>query len=178
MLQRLITELERVTKQLLEIDKAVAQQALDTHKLMTIPGVSPIVASTALASIGDIARFQSPDKPSSYFGLTPRVRQSGEHPARYGRISKPGNRGAGEAVIDRLGRVVVPGELGAARATTPASSTIRPGARAGAPARKTVALASVGNSIDALDRLGRDRRVAEPREIKELALAVRPATPP
>ncbi|WP_370128576.1 hypothetical protein [Bradyrhizobium yuanmingense] len=40
MLRRLIAELERVTKQLSEIDKVVAQQALDDPralKLMTIP---------------------------------------------------------------------------------------------------------------------------------------------
>ncbi|WP_407193101.1 hypothetical protein [Bradyrhizobium sp. STM 3566] len=52
MLQRLITELERVTKQLSEIDKVVAQQALDDPralKLMTIPGVSSVVASSVLA---------------------------------------------------------------------------------------------------------------------------------
>lgn len=64
MLQRVIMELERVTKQLSETDKAVAQQALDDPralKLMTIPGVSSIVASTVPASIGHIARFQSPD---------------------------------------------------------------------------------------------------------------------
>ncbi|MGY4473386.1 transposase [Bradyrhizobium sp. USDA 3364] len=62
----------------------MAQQALDDPralKLMTIPGVSSVVASSVLASIGDIARFPSPDKLSSYFGLTPRVRQSGEHSA-------------------------------------------------------------------------------------------------
>lgn len=103
MLQRLITELERVTKQLSEIDKVVAQQALDDPralKLMTIPGVSSVVASSVLASIGDIARFQSPDKLSSYFGLTPRVRQSGEHPARHGRISKQGNRDARKMLVE------------------------------------------------------------------------------
>ncbi|MGY3238214.1 DNA-binding MurR/RpiR family transcriptional regulator [Bradyrhizobium sp. USDA 4448] len=46
MLQRLITELERVTKQLSKIDKAVARQVLDDPralKLMTIPGVSSVV---------------------------------------------------------------------------------------------------------------------------------------
>ncbi|MGY4606634.1 transposase [Bradyrhizobium sp. USDA 4474] len=103
MLQRLITELERVTKQLSEIDKVVAQQALDDPralKLMTIPGVSSVVASSVLASIGDIARFQSPDKLSSYFGLTPRVRQSGEHPPRHGRISKQGNRDARKMLVE------------------------------------------------------------------------------
>ena len=103
MLRRLIAELERVTKQLSDIDKVVAQQALDDSralKLMTIPGVSSVVASSVLASIGDIARFPSPDKLSSYFGLTPRVRQSGEHPARHGRISKQGNRDARKMLVE------------------------------------------------------------------------------
>ena len=103
MLQRLIGELERVSQQLSEIDKVVAQQALDDPRalrLMTIPGVSSIVASTVLASIGDIARFPSADKLSSYFGLTPRVRQSGDHPARHGRISKQGNGDARKVLVE------------------------------------------------------------------------------
>jgi hypothetical protein len=42
--------------------------------------------------------------------------------------------------------------------------------------RKAVDLTFDGEQdIDALDRLGRDRRLAEPSEIKELAPAVRPA---
>ncbi len=41
---------------------------------------------------------------------------------------------------------------------------------------KTVDLALDGEqNIDAIDRLGRDRRLAEPREIKELAAAECPA---
>lgn len=103
MLQRLMVELERVSHQLTEIDKIVAQQALDDPRalrLMTIPGVSSIVASTVLASIGDIARFPSPDKLSSYFGLTPRIRQSGDHPARHGRISKQGNSDARKMLVE------------------------------------------------------------------------------
>lgn len=103
MLQRLIAELERVSQQLAEIDKIVARQALDDPRalrLMTIPGVSSIVASTVLASIGDIARFPSPDKLSSYFGLTPRIRQSGDHPARHGRISKQGNGDARRMLVE------------------------------------------------------------------------------
>ena len=103
MLQRLMVELERVSHQLTEIDKVVAQQALDDPRalrLMTIPGVSSIVASTVLASIGNIARFPSPDKLSSYFGLTPRIRQSGDHPARHGRISKQGNSDARKMLVE------------------------------------------------------------------------------
>lgn len=103
MLQRLIVELERVSLQLSEIDKVLAQQSLDDPRalrLMTVPGVSSVVASTVLASIGDIARFSSPDKLSSYFGLTPRVRQSGDHPARHGRISKQGNGDARRMLVE------------------------------------------------------------------------------
>lgn len=103
MLQRLIVELERVSLQLSEIDKVLAQQSLDDPRalrLMTVPGVSSVVASTVLASIGDIARFSSPDKLSSYFGLTPRIRQSGDHPARHGRISKQGNGDARRMLVE------------------------------------------------------------------------------
>ena len=93
-LARLMLELERVSQQLAEIDKVLAQECLDDPRalrLMTIPGVSSVVASIVLASIGDITRFPTSDKLSSYFGLTPRIRQSGDHPARHGRISKQGN---------------------------------------------------------------------------------------
>jgi len=103
MLRRLIAEMERVSAQLAEIDKTLAKQTLADPralKLMTIPGIGSVVASVVLASIGDIARFPSPDKLSSYFGLTPRVRQSGDHPARHGRISKQGNADARKMLVE------------------------------------------------------------------------------
>ncbi|WP_430648628.1 transposase [Bradyrhizobium manausense] len=75
----------------MEIHRSFAQVAiLEDGRIirqLTIPGVSSVVAASALAFFGDIARC-------SYFGLTPRVRQSGEHPARHGRISKQGSRDA------------------------------------------------------------------------------------
>lgn len=102
-LVRLVHELERVTAQLAELDKLLAQQALADPRalrLMTIPGVSSVVSSTVLASIGDISRFPTPEKLSSYFGLTPKVRQSGDRPARHGRISKQGNTGARKMLVE------------------------------------------------------------------------------
>lgn len=45
-----------------------------------------------MAAIRDIARFKSPQKLVSYFGLNPRVRQSGLGAAHHGRISKVGRR--------------------------------------------------------------------------------------
>jgi transposase len=75
------------------IDADLARIALgrdDVHRLMSIPGVDAIVALSIVAAIGDITRFRSPDKLVCYFGLNPRVRQSGGHPASHGRITKAG----------------------------------------------------------------------------------------
>ncbi|SDD36920.1 Transposase IS116/IS110/IS902 family protein [Bradyrhizobium brasilense] len=62
--------------------------------------IDEVVIELILASIGDIARFPSPDKLSSYFGLTSRVRQSGEQPARHGQSSKQGNRDARKLLVE------------------------------------------------------------------------------
>jgi transposase len=103
LLGRLMDELERVSGQLAELDRVLAAKALDdpqAKRLMTIPGVGYVVASTVLASIGDVSRFETPQKLSSYFGLTPKVRQSGDGPARHGRISKQGNGAARRMLVE------------------------------------------------------------------------------
>jgi transposase len=75
------------------IDREIAKQALawpEVLRLMTVPGVNVQTAATFMAAIGDIRRFSSARKLVSYLGLDPRVRQSGNSPARHGRISKAG----------------------------------------------------------------------------------------
>jgi hypothetical protein len=57
---------------------------------MTIPGIDMVVALALTAAIGDIQRFETPEKLVSYLGLNPSVRQSGPGPAHHGRISKQG----------------------------------------------------------------------------------------
>jgi transposase len=76
------------------IERELARQALSSEeirRLMTVPGVSLVSAATFVAVVGDVHRFSSPKKLVSYVGLDPRVRQSGEAPARHGRISKQGS---------------------------------------------------------------------------------------
>ena len=100
---RLIDELERNSDQLAKLDMTIIREALENPRvvrLMTIPGIGPVVASTVLASIGDISRFETPEKLSCYFGLTPKVRQSGDRPARHGRISKQGNTHARKMLVE------------------------------------------------------------------------------
>jgi transposase len=75
------------------LDREIAKHALQwpqVLRLMTVPGVNVQTAATFMASVGDIRRFSSPRKLVSYLGLDPRVRQSGNAPARHGQISKAG----------------------------------------------------------------------------------------
>jgi len=71
--------------------KAIAEKDLESKRLMTIPGVGPVNAVAGSCWIGTIERFSNSKKLSSYFGLAPRVRQSGER-ERHGHITKEGNR--------------------------------------------------------------------------------------
>jgi transposase len=76
------------------IESELAAQGLaspEIRRLMTVPGVSLVSAATFVAVVGDVRRFSSPKKLVSYVGLDPRVRQSGEAPARHGHISKQGS---------------------------------------------------------------------------------------
>jgi transposase len=57
---------------------------------MTIPGIAQYTAYLILAEIGDINRFSSPKKLTSYAGLVPSVNQSGKH-IYFGRITKQGD---------------------------------------------------------------------------------------
>ena len=69
--------------------RAQAQMDGQAKLLMTIPGVNVTVAIGLLSAIGDVSRFASPAKLSSYFGLTPSTYQSGGT-CHHGRITKQG----------------------------------------------------------------------------------------
>ena len=97
------------------IERELANQALDSEeirRLMTVPGVSLVSAAAFVAAVGDVRRFSSPKKLVSYIGLDPRVRQSGEGPARHGRISKQGSAEARHMLCDAAWVLVrTPGPL-------------------------------------------------------------------
>src|SRR5215207_5268657 len=61
------------------------------ERLMAVPGVNLICAATFIAAIGHAGRFLTSRKLVAYLGLDPKVRQSGEAPARSGKISKRGS---------------------------------------------------------------------------------------
>lgn len=98
-----LAQIEFLDQQIAQIDCKLAQWAAsseDAKRLMSIPGVGAGVAVTLMAAIGDISRFSSPRQLVAYLGLDPKVRQSGDEPARHGRISKRGNAQARSVLVE------------------------------------------------------------------------------
>ena len=97
------------------VDRLIAQQALgwpEIRRLMTVSGVNLICAASFMAAIGEPSRFLTSRRLVAYLGLDPKVRQSGEAPARSGRISKRGSASARWALVEAAWSVVKqPGPL-------------------------------------------------------------------
>jgi transposase len=84
----------------------------EIRRLMTVPWVSLVSAARFVGVIGEITRFATPKKLVSYVGLDPRLRQSGETPARHGRISKQGSSEARQMLCEAAWIVIrTPGPL-------------------------------------------------------------------
>jgi transposase len=85
------------------LDHKIAEQAIrwpGLTRLLTIPGVDVGTAAAVVAAVGDIRRFPNPQALVAYLGLDPKVRQSGNEPARYGHISKRGNPQARSVLVE------------------------------------------------------------------------------
>lgn len=112
---RHLLEHDRLSAELATIERAVAAEAMqdpNVRRLMTIGGVNAIVAASVLAAVGDISRFSSAEKLVSYFGLNPRVSQSGDHAAFHGRITKQGRSHARAMLVEAVWSIrAAPGPL-------------------------------------------------------------------
>lgn len=73
--------------------------------LQTIPGIGITTAFLLVSEIGNIKRFPNAKKFTSYFGMVPRLSQSGNH-AYYGRITKLGNPYIRWALVQTAHRMV------------------------------------------------------------------------
>ena len=89
----LLRQLDFLGEELTVVTRELAVEALAdpvVKRLMTIPGVDAIAAISIVAAVGDFHRFSDPHKLVAYFGLNPKVRQSGNSAPVHGRISKAG----------------------------------------------------------------------------------------
>jgi transposase len=102
-------------RELEQAERPLSEQALaspEVRRLMTIPGVGPVTALSLVAVVGDVSRFPSARHLVGYLGLDPRVRQSGDRPARTGRISRQGNSHARGMLIEAAHSAIrTPGPL-------------------------------------------------------------------
>lgn len=106
---------EAIEEEIALLQRHLAEVALTderVERLMTLPGVGAVNALTLVAVVGDIRRFREPGKLASYLGLDPTVRQSGEHQARMGHISRAGQAHARGLLIEAAHAAVgAPGPL-------------------------------------------------------------------
>jgi transposase len=79
--------LERYDKQIGDL----ARNDPKAGRLMTVPGVGPLIATALIATVGDARQFKSGRELSAWLGLVPREHSSGERTILLG-ISKRGDR--------------------------------------------------------------------------------------
>jgi transposase len=89
----LLTLLGPLGAQIKAIDRSVAETAEDSEtakRLMTTPGVGPVIAVAYVATLDQADRFRGPHQVESYLGLVPQEWSSSEVQRR-GSITKAGN---------------------------------------------------------------------------------------
>jgi transposase len=98
LLQPLATIAEQIDQQVAALDRTIAARVKVSavcRRLMTVPGVGPLVALTYATGVDEPGRFRNARTVGAHFGLTPRRFQSGETDWS-GRISR-----AGDAAVRR-----------------------------------------------------------------------------
>lgn len=98
-----LRQIDTLDREIALIEAEIARHALacpQMRRLMTIPGLDAVGACALIGAIGDIGRFPNARALVAYLGLDPRVDQSGEGPARGGRISKQGPGRARHVLVE------------------------------------------------------------------------------
>lgn len=88
----LLAQIELLEQQRDQIDAALAtlMSQIPQH-ITSIPGIGPSTGAAIVAEIGDINRFDSPDKLVAYAGIDPSVYQTGQFTASEAHMSKRGS---------------------------------------------------------------------------------------
>ena len=92
-LTQLIKRLKSLNSEIHEYDLMIKSYVDKINsKILTIPGIGYTTAGIILGEIGDISRFQGPEKLTSFCGLDIEVYESGKFKANNHRISKKGSK--------------------------------------------------------------------------------------
>jgi len=93
-LEVIVDQIEKLSEGIKKLDIELEERGKDMdgfENITSIKGVGNRSGSILLSIIGDINNFSSKKKLAAYFGIVPRVSQSGEK-AIYGRITKRGSK--------------------------------------------------------------------------------------
>ena len=91
-IRQLIEQLEFLEKQIEELEEQIAALLKRTGSyITTIPGIGETLGAIILSEIGDINRFDAPNKLVAFAGLDVKVTQSGEFTGTRQKISKRGS---------------------------------------------------------------------------------------
>jgi transposase len=104
-LRHLADHCERLIAYQREIDRElnhIAQENDVCRRLMEIPGVGPLCALTFYAAVDNPHRFSRSAEVGSYFGLAPRLHESGLT-TKKARISKMGNKNVRSLLVHAAG---------------------------------------------------------------------------
>jgi transposase len=91
-IKQFIEQIKLLESQVNDLDNFIAEllPKFNTN-LTTIPGVGTTLAATIVSEIGDINRFDSPEKLVAFAGIDPSVKQSGEFNGSQNHMSKRGS---------------------------------------------------------------------------------------
>lgn len=93
-LTEMVEHIDALTERIEHLDREIlagVKKDEEARRLMTIPGVGPLIAATVRAAVYDAHAFQTARDFAAWIGLTPRAHSSGGK-ERLGGISKRGNQ--------------------------------------------------------------------------------------
>jgi transposase len=102
-LQSRLRYLEELRKEGFQLSKMIMTKLPSDRNveiLVSIPGIARQTAVQIMSMIVDVKRFDGPERMCSYFGLVPRVRNSGEKES-HGRMTKNGDKMM-RAIMERV----------------------------------------------------------------------------
>ena len=164
MLRHLNREIAKVDKRL----EASARADAVTKRLMTVPGVGPVTATTFVATLDAVGRFQDARQVAAYVGLVPREWSSSEVQRR-GPITKAGSR--------RLRHLLVEAAWSVLRYPKEDTAPLRQWAQQVATRRgkAKAAVATARKLARILFAMWRDGRDFEPARVTTIKLEAAPA---
>jgi transposase len=92
MLRQFVEQIKFLENQLSELENMISERlaSFDTQ-ITSITGIGNVLGASILSEIGDINRFESPEKLAAFAGIDPSVKQSGQFMGNQNHMSKRGS---------------------------------------------------------------------------------------